>query len=853
MLQFLKNAAAKVRGQRRPVRRRSRRPLCVECLEDRTLLSLSWGTLLGHGDGFSDSSAIAVDPAGNAYVAGHVWNGNRGYDVSVAKLSSSGDRVLWLATLGGSNHEYAYDLALGSDGSVYVVGNTGSLDFPTTAGAYDTTLAASSSYSLVDAFITKLNPLDGSLVYSTFLGGTRSFDEAYAVAVDASGSVYVAGRTFPSPYWFGSDFFPTTAGAYDTTFNGSSDAFVAKLSPAGDALLWATFLGGSAPSYSELANAIAVDPSGNVYVAGRTESADFPTTPGTISTGGVGSFVTKLSPGGDALLWSAVVDVVVDVARDDAGDIYVGGYATGPSYYYVAYVAKLSPEGDVLFWNTLLSSDGVVGVGDSIVSLVRGVAVGAGGVHVTGYSRSSSFPTTAGAYDTTFSGLVDAFVTTINPTDGAVVYSTFLGGTGNDYGSDIAVDRTGNAYVVGETSSPDFPTMSGSADTTFGDRDVFVAKFGFGTSPGDPPPDQPPGEPPDPIEPTGPFVVTMNPQGRVSSEIRQVEVTFDASIAPRTFTARDVAITSPSGRLVRIGRVQQVSDRTFRVPFAPQTALGEYRITIGPDIRDLAGNPMNQDRDVLVGELIEDRFAGSFEIVPRTFVFSFLGFCGQVGEDPPSGIESLSTAIAADAELSASYLVVAPPLGWPSVGCHLIPAVVRFQMRTAQRHIQTFLQRNHASPHDQVVLIGHSYGGNMAYNLAEDARPDLRGRQPAAGLVTLDPIDWTLCPPICSQSVLVRPAPRGMVPETIRNFVQRNPREVTQGYTIAGAQNDDVLGRGPDGRWGTIFQPSRDDTKHSVIDNDVSPGNDGRVGTEDDVFLGIFDAVRLFLRRLVAG
>ena len=187
--------------------------------------------------------------------------------------------------------------------------------------------------------------------------------------------------------------------------------------------------------------------------------------------------------------------------------------------------------------------------------------------------------------------------------------------------------------------------------------------------------------------------------------------------------------------------------------------------------------------------------------------------------------------------------------------------MVRRQVRAAENHVATVLRGAQATPHDRVVLIGHSYGGNIAYNLSTDARPDLPGQQPADGLVTFDPIDWNLCQPrlvnICNQSNVIRPVPAGVSTENILNFVQRNPNEpllpfpVLQplhGFIVSGAMFDDRRARGPDGILGTA-----DDTTHELIDEDASPGNDGVVGTEDDASLGIFPTILSFLRGLVAS
>jgi hypothetical protein len=257
--------------------------------------------------------------------------------------------------------------------------------------------------------------IDPTLVYSTYLGGSGA-DGGNAIAVDASGNAYVAGLTLSSD-------FPSTPGALQTTSGGDYDVFVTKLNAAGSALVYSTYLGGSG---YEAAGGIAVDASGNAYVTGETVSTNFPTTPGAFQTtlnGPYNGFVTKLNAASSALVYSS----------------YLGG---GGDYG-------------------------------------QAIAVDASGsAYVTGYASSSNFPTTPGAFQTTFGGWRDAFVTKVNAAGSALVYSTYLGGSDYDGGSGIAADVSGNAYVTGSTSSIDFPTTPGAFQTAFsGYEDAFVTKL----------------------------------------------------------------------------------------------------------------------------------------------------------------------------------------------------------------------------------------------------------------------------------------------------------------------------------------------------------------------------------------
>src|SRR5437660_5915054 len=259
--------------------------------------------------------------------------------------------------------------------------------------------------------------IDPVLAYSTYLGGSNS-DGGSGIAVDAAGNAYVTGNA-------NSTNFPTTTGAFRNGLVGFADAFVAKLDPTGSTLLYSTYLGGS--NFND-ATGIAVDAAGNAYVTGSTLSIDFPTTTGAFQPtfgGALDAFVTKLNPTGSALVYST--------------------FLRGSSF-----------------------------------DASSAIAVDASGsAYVTGSTLSIDFPTMAGAFQTTFGGFVDAFVTKLNPTGSAVIYSTYLGGNNVDGSSGIAVDAADNAFVTGGTISTNFPTTAGAFQTTFGGSvfNAFVTKL----------------------------------------------------------------------------------------------------------------------------------------------------------------------------------------------------------------------------------------------------------------------------------------------------------------------------------------------------------------------------------------
>jgi hypothetical protein len=364
-----------------------------------------------------------------------------------------------------------------SAGDAYVTGYTSSTNFPTTAGAFQTTYNGPP-----DSFVTKLNASGTALVYSTYLG----LAGPAGIAVDSAGHAYLTGGISSSN-------FPTTPGAFQTTYQGSplggENAFVMELNPAGSGLVYSTYLGGSA---ADVGKGIVLDSAGDAYVTGKATSANFPTTAGAFQTTYIGGpagepFVTELNPSGSALVYSTYLggsggDQANAIAVDGAGDAYVTGL-TKSSYFPTtagafqttyagssgsanAFVTELNATGTALVYSSYLGGGG----GDA----ATGIAVdSAHSAYVTGHTSSTNFPTTAGAFQTTLSGYGDAFVTKLNAAGSALVYSTYLGGNGAVDGffgdnSGIALDSGGDAYVAGGTSSTNWPTTPGAFQTTGG-------------------------------------------------------------------------------------------------------------------------------------------------------------------------------------------------------------------------------------------------------------------------------------------------------------------------------------------------------------------------------------------------
>jgi hypothetical protein len=372
-------------------------------------------------------------------------------------------------------------------GKVYLTGSTSSTDFPATSGAFDTSYNGGPTPQLEgrDVFIAKLNAAGSALEYATYFGGS-GLDLGTGIAVDARGRAYVVG-------YGNSTNVPTTRGAYAEIPFDSWNSFLARLSPDGSALDYATYVGG----YTLLGRPnVAVDHTFSAYVAGEISSSRFSATPGAFDATHNGQsdvFVAKLNSSGSGVVyWTYVGGTLIDyptgVAVDAAGNVYVTGQTQSSNFPttagafdttldggYDGFVLKLNAAGSALEYSTYL--------GGGEVDVVNGVALDASGhVYVTGQTQSTNFPVSSNAFDPTHNGGpfngYDAFVAKLNPRGSALDYSTFLGGNGWDYGRAIAVDVLGNAYVTGETSSTDFPPVR-AVQSSYGGgiSDVFVTKL----------------------------------------------------------------------------------------------------------------------------------------------------------------------------------------------------------------------------------------------------------------------------------------------------------------------------------------------------------------------------------------
>jgi hypothetical protein len=357
------------------------------------------------------------------------------------------DPIIWSSFIGGDSDptrpphggDWGIDLATDAAGNVLMAGTTDSLNYPTTAGAYQTVL-----HNFYGTVVSKISSDGLTLLWSTFIGGTEDYpldrrDHAHGIALDGLGNVWVTGFTDSATY-------PTTAGVYQPGKNGIHDTVISELSPTGNALLYSTFLGGAGDDWGY---SIAIDPANKVYVLGATEGAGFPTTPG----------VVQPSPGGQNDAFVVKIDPTLAGAAQLVYSTYLGG--SGDDMLALELLYTQNPD-DAYYREGGIKVDA------------------AGNAYVSGYAGPAAagpgFPTTASGFQTTFAGTHDAFLTKLNPTATALLYSTLFGTTGDTHATVLTLDSLGNAIIAGRTQG--IPTTAGAFQTTFGGAtDAFVAKF----------------------------------------------------------------------------------------------------------------------------------------------------------------------------------------------------------------------------------------------------------------------------------------------------------------------------------------------------------------------------------------
>jgi hypothetical protein len=451
--------------------------------------TLLYSTYFG-GSGFEDTRAIATDSSGNVYIAGStalglfpikgalqsVYGGGS-TDAFIAKLNPTGTSLIYATFLGGSDADVATALAVDSAGSVYVVGNTLSSDFPTSSPLQ------SARAGSVDGFFAKLSPSGSSLIYASYLGGSGD-DFPNGVVVSSQGAVSLVGST-DSPN------FPTVQ-PFQPALGGQTDAFVSFLNVSATALTFSTYLGGLG---TETGTGIALDPLGGVVVVGATGSSNFPTvSPFQASFGGGGfdAFVAKLGSTGTLSFASYLGgfgrDEAAAVALTSSGAALVAGYTLSSDFPGTAgglqassgggadaFVAEIAASGSSLTQATYLGGSGN--------DRAQSVSVAESGlIQLVGFTDSSNFPTTPGAPQPANGGGSDAFVALLSPTQ--LSFSSYVGGTATDKALGVSSDKSQTFAVVGNTSSANFPTTPGGVyPARIGSQDAFVQRYSLEAKP----------------------------------------------------------------------------------------------------------------------------------------------------------------------------------------------------------------------------------------------------------------------------------------------------------------------------------------------------------------------------------
>jgi hypothetical protein len=452
---------------------------------------VDYSTYLG-GVANDYAAGVAVDGQGNAYLTGGTASLDFPVtpdavfpvldtctvgcsDAFVAKISTTGNGLVYATYLGGSNADAGTSIAVDSVGNAYIAGLTNSTDFPTTSKALQRSCGGTCFNN--DAFVVKLNSTGSALLYSTYLGGSNE-DFATSIAVRGN-NAYIGGFS-------GSPDFPVTQGAFQTSAQGQGSSFVVKLNPTGTGLVFGTFLG--EVDLQDAGGYIALDSVGNIYVTGNTLSSNFPVTTGAFHTPFLpplasNMYVLKLDPTGTSLTYSALIGGATPygIAVDSTGSAYVAGSA-GPSAPVSPgaidqscdsgfLVLKLNPSGSNLLTSAHLCPDRVWPTGVT-VDAQRNIIFSA-------YTDSTDLPTTTGSFiaikpsECCFSTGVLGKLT---PDGSSLAYLTYFGGNGPDSLNAIAKDASQNLYLAGSTNSTNFPLQGGFQTANAGFSDAFLAK-----------------------------------------------------------------------------------------------------------------------------------------------------------------------------------------------------------------------------------------------------------------------------------------------------------------------------------------------------------------------------------------
>jgi hypothetical protein len=463
---------------------------CMTSMRAADNMQMVYSTYLGGSSNEDIAYGIVVDSLGRPCVGGYsnssdfpttnafqeTYAGT--YDAYVARFSADGSTLEFSTFIGGDGNEFAYDIAVDEENRIYITGYTMSDNYPVT-NAFQSTRGGSA-----DVFLTRLTEDGSTLDYSTFLGGLSN--ELARRLVVKNGAAYVTGYTVSTDF--------PTLNPYQGTLAGNYDIFLTKFSTNGQSLVFSTYFGG-AFSYEE-GYGIALNASNDIYLAGYTRSTDFPITNSIQASikGGSDVFVAKFSADAQTLVYSSVIggdmdDTGYGLAIDDEENAYVVGDTQSTSGALIfpttsgafqttaattgdsdAFVLCLAPSGTNLVYSTFLAG-GDEDVGQGIVVDAQKRA------YVTGYTRSTDFPVTNAFQAINDGGSADVFVTCLNASGTSIEHSTYLGGSLDDMGYDIALDSNGDVYVVGRVASVNFPVTNAFQNSIVTYYDSFLTKL----------------------------------------------------------------------------------------------------------------------------------------------------------------------------------------------------------------------------------------------------------------------------------------------------------------------------------------------------------------------------------------
>ena len=457
---------------------------------------LTYSTYFG-GSGNEGTIHIVTDSKGDVWVSGDTNSDNlyttpNAYnqtysgstDIFVIKLDGDNGSLLYSTYIGGSNYELPATIEVDSEDNIWICGETGSSDFPTTPNAYNSTMSG-----VLDMFIFCLSGSNGSLLYSTFVGGS-GIEAAYSMDLDSEGNVWATGITDSSD-------FPMGPSSLYPVYNGSYDAVLFQISKNGTTMLYSTFFGGTD---DDRGYKVLVDSSDNIWAAGTTDSFDFPATANAYkntTSGGRDIYLLKLSTDGSTLIYSTYFggssnDDVMSLTFDSFGNIWgtgstSGTFPTTPNAYDTSYggsydcvVFQFAKNGSTLLYSTYL--------GGSNQDYGRSVLVDRNNViWISGDTATNTFPTTPDAFNGSYSGIRDAFLLSLAPNGTDLYYSTFLGGSDIEVFASLALSSSGRAWVAGQTYSTNFPTtMDAFNRSASGFSDFFVTSFTIYSAPDSP-------------------------------------------------------------------------------------------------------------------------------------------------------------------------------------------------------------------------------------------------------------------------------------------------------------------------------------------------------------------------------